>query len=105
MLFPSELLLSRFVFRFAIGVTLSVFPFDVCGQKADNTAEATAKHPKTTKVMKAIFNSLYYLNYTDRKKDRILDGPEDFAMYSGKEIASIEIKILKPYGVSIEDTP
>jgi len=87
-----------------VGTMLLFLPAKVMCQKVDNTKEATAKHPKTTRVIKAVFNSLYYLNYTDRKKDRILDSPEDFEHFRGKQIASIDYVVLKPYGVSIEDT-
>jgi hypothetical protein len=43
-----------------------------------------------------------YLNYSDRTTDRVFTGPAEFEPYRGKKIRRIEIKIIDPFGVSLE---
>lgn len=76
-------------------------------QKVDPNKEVTGKNPKTNNIVDKILWGLSFLNYTDRKKDRILDDPKDFESFRGKKLHAIQYTILKQYGVSIEhpDTP
>ena len=80
-----------------------LFPQHTFAQKVDSTKDVTAKHPKGAKIVKNILYGLSFLHYTDRKKDRILDGAEDFEQYRGKKLNAIHYRSLKPYGVSIEN--
>ncbi len=96
--------------RLILFIVLLLFfaaPSNTFAQKIDSTKEVTSKHPKATKIISNMLYALSFLHYTDRRKDRILDGPEDFEEYRGKKINSINYRILKPYGVSIEhpDSP
>lgn len=76
-------------------------------QKADQNTEVNIKNPKADKVINKVIYAFSFLNYTDRKRDRVLDGPEDFERFRGKKIQQIKYTNLKPYGVSIKhpDTP
>jgi len=94
----------RNCFCFLFFVTACFFiPQTSFAQKVDSTKDVTAKHPKAAKVVKNILYGLSFLHYTDRKKDRILDGAEDFEQYRGKKLNAIHYRSLKPYGVSIEN--
>lgn len=46
---------------------------------------------------------LSYLNYSDRRADRVLSGIDAFEPYRDKTIRNIDITILEPYGVSIDN--
>lgn len=80
-----------------------LLPQQSFAQKVDSTKDVTAKHPKAAKIVKNILYGLSFLHYTDRKKDRILDGAEDFEQFRGKKLNAIHYRSLKPYGVSIEN--
>jgi hypothetical protein len=54
-------------------------------------------------LSRTFYTDFLSLHYTDRKKDRILDGAEDFEQYRGKKLNAIHYRSLKPYGVSIEN--
>jgi hypothetical protein len=70
----------------AFALYLLCIPAISFAQKADQTKDILSKHPKTAKVLENILYGLSFLHYTDRKKDRILDGPEDFERFRGKRL-------------------
>jgi hypothetical protein len=83
-------------------VSVFCFLFTVCffipqtsfAQKVDSTKDVTAKHPKAAKIVKNIpIRTFFSLHYTDRKKDRILDGAEDFEQFRGKKLNAIHYQI------------
>ena len=97
-----------FQFKFVQILFLSaILSFSSFAQKADENKEINIKNPKADKIINKIIYGFSFLNYTDRKRDRVLHGPEDYEQYRGKRIQEIKYSILKPYGVSIEhpDTP
>jgi len=63
--------------------------------------------PLKDKIVKGLNKALVYisyLNYSDRTTDRVFTGPAEFEPYKGKIIRKIEIKILDPFGVTLENT-
>lgn len=43
-----------------------------------------------------------YLNYSDRTVDRIITGKDEFEPHRGKIIRNIDVRVIDPYGVTIE---
>jgi hypothetical protein len=58
---------------------------------------------KATNGIKKTLHYLSFTQYNDRKVDRPVQGPDAYAPIRGKKINTITIKILKPFGVDIED--
>jgi hypothetical protein len=69
----------------------------------------TPKQLKQQKTKKKLVNGLTktlvyvsYLSYHDRQVDRPLQGQEEYAAYKGKIIHNIEVRIIEPYGTTID---
>lgn len=63
---------------------------------------ATAQKKVVLKKLSKAFSFLGYLNYSDRRVDRALQGITVFEKYKGKKIAAINISVLYPYGVNLD---
>lgn len=71
--------------------------------------DKTVKQLKHEEQQKKLLNGLNktliyisYLSYKDRSVDRPLTGISEYEPYRGKIIRNIEVKVVNPYGVSIE---
>ena len=60
------------------------------------------KQKKCFGVFKKAFGFLGYLNYSDRRVDRALQGIKLFENYKGKIINDIQITVMYPYGVNLD---
>ncbi len=79
-------------------------PYDdeVC---LDKTVKQLKQEDQKKKALKGLDKTLIYisyLSYKDRSVDRPLTGIAEYEPYRGKIIRNIEIKVIDPYGVSIE---
>lgn len=79
-------------------------PYDdeVC---LDKTVKQLRKEEQKQKLAAGMNKTLIYasyLNYSDRTVDRIITGKDEFEPHRGKYIRNIEVKIIAPYGVTIE---
>lgn len=79
-------------------------PYDdeVCLDKTVKELRKEEQKIKTTQGLNKTLAFASYLNYSDRTVDRIITGKEEFEPHRGKFIRNIEIKIIAPYGVTIE---
>src|ERR1700704_6199107 len=88
----------------AMTLSFAQSPYDdeVC---LDKTVKQLKHQEQKKKLMKGLDRTLIYisyLSYKDRSVDRPLNGISEFEPYRGKIIRNIEIKVIDPYGVSIE---
>src|ERR1043165_4321818 len=79
-------------------------PFDdeVCLEK---TVKQLKRQEQKKKLMKGLDKTLIYisyLSYKDRSVDRPLTGIAEFEPYRDKIIRNVDVKVISPYGVSIE---
>lgn len=71
----------------------------------DKTVKQLKQEEQKQKLLKGLNKTLIYisyLSYKDRSVDRPLTGMAEFEPYRGKIIRNIDIKVIYPYGVSIE---
>ena len=69
------------------------------------TAKQLKQQKQKKKLVKGLTKTLLYvsyLSYHDRQVDRPLNGPEEYATYKGKIIRNIDIRIIEPYGTTID---
>lgn len=59
---------------------------------------------KVLNGLSSVVNALGYLHYSDRTADRVLSGIAAYEDYRDKTIRTVSIKILEPFGVSIDNT-
>jgi hypothetical protein len=92
----------------AVMVSLPLFAqrvYDAPGQL--RTEQLAYKQVESRQKMLNGLNTLMkvvgYLNYSDRSADRAVSGVEVFEPYRGKEIRNVDVRILEPYGVSIDN--
>ncbi len=98
----------RLCFAFTICLAILRLP----AQDMHDEALCPAKTPKQIrqlktkkKVVEGLTKTLKYvsyLSYSDRQVDRPLHGPEEYAAYKGKIIRNIEVRIIEPYGTTID---
>ena len=86
------------------GALFAQSPYDdeVC---LDKTVKQLKQEEEKKKLMKGLDKTLIYisyLSYKDRSVDRPLMGIAEYEPYRGKIIRNIDIKVIDPYGVSIE---
>jgi hypothetical protein len=79
-------------------------PYDdeVCLEK---TVKQLKRQEQKKKLMKGLDKTLIYisyLSYKDRSVDRPLTGIAEFEPYRDKIIRNVDVKVISPYGVSIE---
>ncbi len=100
--------LNRLFLFFMLGSVISqVFaqsPYDdeVC---LDKTVKQLRREDQKRKLVEGMDKTLIiasYLNYSDRTVDRIITGKDAFEPYRGKLIRNIDVKVIQPYGVTIE---
>jgi hypothetical protein len=79
-------------------------PYDdeVCLDKTEKQLRQEAQKKKFVTGLSKTLVYISYLSYKDRTVDRPLTGRDEFEPYRGKMIRNIEIRVIKPYGVSIE---
>lgn len=71
----------------------------------DKTVKQLKHEQQKQKLLKGLNKTLIYisyLSYKDRSVDRPLTGIAEFEPYRGKVIRNVDIKVIYPYGVSIE---
>ncbi len=61
------------------------------------------RNRKTEKVFEKGLTYLSYLNYSDRTVDRMRTGIDEYRQYAGKMICNINVRILKPFGTSLDE--
>lgn len=93
-----------FILSPAMSLTFAQSPYDdeVC---LDKTVRQLKREERKQHFMKGIDKTLIiasYLNYSDRTVDRIITGKDAFEPYRGKMIRNIDVKVIQPYGVTIE---
>ena len=95
------------------GLVLNLCPIknccsQVCFNDDDCEAEIAQQQSKqknkeaALKVLNKALVYISYLNYSDRTSERVFTGPHEFEPHQGKIIRSIEMRILEPFGVSLE---
>ncbi|MBP6731146.1 MAG: hypothetical protein KA149_03750 [Chitinophagales bacterium] len=80
----------------------SAYDDEVC---LDKTVRQLKREEREKKILKGLNKTLIYisyLSYKDRSVDRPLTGIAEYEPYRGKIIRNIDIKVINPYGVSIE---
>ena len=102
----------RYLYRFYFFVFICFATLRLSAQCMHDECLCPAKTPKQLKnqrVKKKVVNGLSktliyvsYLSYSDRKVDRPLHGPEEYEAYRGKRIRNIDIRIIEPYGATID---
>ncbi len=88
----------------AVQFNFAQVPYDdeVC---LDKTVKQLKQDEQKQKLMKGLDRTLIYisyLSYKDRSVDRPLTGIAEYEPYRNKIIRNIDIKVIDPYGVSIE---
>lgn len=72
----------------------------------DKTPRQLKREEQKGKLLNGLNKTLIYLsyvNFSDRSVDRILTGADEFEPYRGKMIHEVSVRVIKPYGVSIEN--
>lgn len=92
--------------RFLLFVSIILFLFANhaeanCLFVKDSTQKA-ANSKKALKGLQKAVNMIGYLNYNDRKVDRVLSGIQVFEYFKGKRINEITVKVMYPYGVDLD---
>lgn len=75
---------------------------EMCLDKTPKQLQREEQNRKFVEGLNKTLIYLSYLSYSDRTVDRVVTGKEGFEPYEGRIIRNIDIKILQPYGVSIE---
>ncbi|HLP51736.1 MAG TPA: hypothetical protein VK154_12695 [Chitinophagales bacterium] len=103
--------MARFIYTYLISLLLllpigssaqSPYDDEVC---LDKTVKQLKREEQKKKLMKGLDKTLIYisyLSYKDRTVDRPLTGIAEFEPYGGMIIRNIDIKVIDPYGVTIE---
>src|ERR1017187_2323306 len=73
-----------------------------CPGKTEKQLAKEKHQKKAVKAMSTALQCLSYLNYSDRTVDRVFSGMDEFESYRGSRIRKIEVRILEPFGVSVE---
>ena len=73
-------------------------------QRAGETTDSlkSERRQKVANGLEKGLTYLSYLNYFDRTVDRMRGGIDDYRKYSGKRIANVDVRILKPFGTSLD---
>jgi hypothetical protein len=79
-------------------------PYDdeVCPGKSPRQLKLEDDKKKLLNGLNKTLIYISYLSYSDRTVDRPLTGPDEYEPYRGKMIRNIEVRILQPYGVTID---
>lgn len=90
--------------QLATGLLFAQSPYDdeVC---LDKTVKQLKQEEQKKKLLKGLDKTLIYisyLSYKDRTVDRPLKGIPEFEPYAGMFVRNIDIQVLDPYGVTIE---
>ncbi|MFN8278010.1 MAG: hypothetical protein U0T84_11035 [Chitinophagales bacterium] len=64
--------------------------------------KAEEKRKKILRGLGKSFQLLAYLNYSDRRVDRPLDGVQVFELFRGKTIRKVDVRVLYPYGINLD---
>lgn len=88
----------------AVSAIFAQTPYDdeVC---LDKTVKELKREEREKKILAGLNQTLIYisyLSYQDRSIDRPLKGIDEYEPYRGKIIRNVDIKVIDPYGVSIE---
>lgn len=70
--------------------------------KTDSISRKQVVKKKAEKIINKTLHVISLLNYSDRTFDRTFSGIEAYQNFEGKEIERIDVEILQPFGVSIE---
>lgn len=75
---------------------------NICPAKTPRQIKNEVAQKKLLDGLSKTFIYIAYLSYSDRTVDRPLTGPEEFEQYRGKMIRDVNVRVISPYGVSIE---
>lgn len=76
---------------------------EMCLDKTQKQLNTEIRNRKIVAGLNKTLIYLSYLSYSDRTVDRVVTGKDGFMPYEGRLIRNINIQILAPYGVSIEE--
>ena len=74
----------------------------ICPAKTPKQLKRQSQKKKLVTGLSKTLIYVSYLSYSDRQVDRPLNGPEEYEAYRGKSIRNIDIRIIEPYGATID---
>ena len=99
-----------YYFIFSIAICLPVLqlsaqcPHDepLCPAKTPKQLKRQSQKKKLVSGLSKTLTYVSYLSYSDRQVDRPVNGPDEYEPYRGKTIRNIDVRIIEPYGATID---
>lgn len=93
-------LLSGFLVQYS--VAQSLHDEVLCPAKTPAQLKKAKQKKELLKAANRALVYISYLNYSDRTVDRVFTGAKEYEPYSGMHIRHVDVRILEPFGVTIE---
>ncbi|MFN8308979.1 MAG: hypothetical protein U0T73_03360 [Chitinophagales bacterium] len=94
--------MKRILYFFCIGFMAFTATAKAHAGKKERDPKTDEKRKKILKGLNKSFQFLAYLNYSDRRVDRPLDGIGVFEAFRGKTINRVDVRVLYPYGINLD---